>query len=198
MAIVNVILSVRYQEWWYLLNIETFFHQIEDILRQLWPLTPMTCYLTHSESLFRPFSVQTRWHRAVEPCNENLGIKFIYSCSLCKILHEWDRQAQVMHEASAECIKLMLSVSQVQLFAERAQVTKHDFFSNSKKCWKMWGNKRKYVKKISFREKALEDQESYVVRCITLKQQTLHVTFLLWRTILSCLRKCAVSVLQKH
>ena len=59
-----------------------------------------------------------------------IGIKFGYECFLGKILHEWYRQA-ISCTRRSRVQEWRLSVSRAQDFAERARVTKLDFFSNS-------------------------------------------------------------------
>ena len=59
-----------------------------------------------------------------------IGIKFGYECFLSKILHSWYRQA-ISCTRRSRVQKWRLFVSRVQDFAEKARVTKLDFFSNS-------------------------------------------------------------------
>ena len=59
-----------------------------------------------------------------------IGIKFGYECFLGKILHSWYRQA-ISCTRRSRVQEWRLSVSRVQDFAEKARVTKLDFFSNS-------------------------------------------------------------------
>ena len=64
------------------------------------------------------------------PVHVTIGIKFGYECFLGKILHEWYRQA-ISCTRHSRVQEWRLSVSRVQDFAAKAQVTKLDFFSNS-------------------------------------------------------------------
>ena len=62
--------------------------------------------------------------------NKTIGIKFGYEYFLAQILHEWFRQAiSCMRRSRVQ--EWRLSASRVQDWAERARVTKLDFFSNS-------------------------------------------------------------------
>ena len=59
-----------------------------------------------------------------------IEIKFGYECFLAQILHEWFRQA-ISCTRRSRVQEWRLSASRVQDWAERARVTKLDFFSDS-------------------------------------------------------------------
>ena len=88
-------------------------------------------YFTCTEPLL-PLNVEpdTQASNAIEVPTYPIGIKFGYECFLSQILHEWFRQA-ISCTRRSRVQEWRLSVSRVQDLAERARVTKLDFFSNS-------------------------------------------------------------------
>ena len=77
-------------------------------------------------------------------CN-TIGIKFGYECCLGQILHVWYGQA-ISCTRRSRVQEWRLSVSRVQDLAERARVTKLDFFSNSYSIFKRCENGIHFLK----------------------------------------------------